>query len=562
MAYLPPWLQRTEPPTLEDLVDRFDLFGFLNCTVADRTGAEVAFIENPMQRYVNQLEDELRAKQGYVWLYQLKMRRGGLSLNSQLRNLHRTWRKPNTRGITLAHEDESTNEIFQITRLAVLRFPEGLLPPMSRERQRAVTFPELGSRFLTGTAGAVGIGRGSDFSFLHVSEFAFVPKPKELHTAASQALRADGTYILETTASSYGSPAHLIWQDARSKRSKFRAVFFEWWWRDDAYLQLFALDELNPLDDHEKLLAKKISAFQAWLLPWYYNAKPDVAVVRRRTLEQLKWRRDKISEIGLKDFNREYPEDDTSCWLMAGEPRFDTEALKWALEHTVMDPLRRDWNGLLRIYAEPDPNKRYLIGGDPAEGVEGDRSALCVLEAESKEQVAAFSSRTAPPEELADRAATLGRMYASGRYGPAVLVPERNASGHTMLYQLLRVFKPRYPKGRIWHHAQQVKGVRTSEPGWRTTEESKYIAIDEADELLRLTAKEGRRILFDRETVEDLLSVQRGKSGTVEMTGKDLAVAWMLAYQGRKHPVSGGDMSAYDDVDQQSEASKVSQERF
>lgn len=558
MAFLPQWLRRNNPPSLADLIDRFDLFAFTNLIVSDRTGTEVPFIENPMQRFVNQLEDQIRAEQGSVWLYQLKMRRGGLSMNTQLRNLHRTWRKPNTRGITLAHEDESTNEIFQITRLAIQRFPEGLLPPMSRERQRAVTFPGMGSRFLTGTAGSTAIGRGSDFSFLHISEFAFVPKPKDLHTAASQALRADGTYIRETTASSYGSEAHEMWQETRSGRSKARAVFFEWWWRDDAYLPLHDREELDPLDDKEKELLPRLVKFQSELATWYYGIQPTKDELLMRALEQLKWRREKISEIGLTDFNREYPENDTTCWLLAGTPRFDADALIAARDRDLRKPLRTERNGELRIYREPDPNKRYLVGGDPSEGLADDRAGAVVLEYETWDQVAAFSSRTIPPEQFADVLAYLGRLYSSGRYGPAVLVPERNAAGYTVLDRLLNVMRPRYPKGRVWHYTKLVKKERTKEPGWRTTEETKYIMIDEGDELLR----ERRPIIHDQETIEDLLRVQRGKNGTVELGSRDLAVGWLLAYQGRKHPVGGGDMSIYDDADQQSEASKVSQERF
>jgi hypothetical protein len=554
---LPHWLTRSSEPTTEELIDDFSLFAYLTCTISNRAGDEVAFIENPMQRRINKIEEEMRAQHGYVWLYELKMRRGGLSLNTQLRNLWRVWRRPNTRGITLAHEDESTNEIFQTTRLAIQHFPQELLPPMSRERQRAVTFPEMGSRFLTGTAGTTGLGRGSDFSFLHVSEFAFVAKPKALHTSASQALRSDGTYILETTASAYGSEPHQIWQEARSGRSKFRAVFFEWWWRDDAYLRLIDPEELDPLGDKEKLLLRRIIKFQEQLAIDYYNRPPDPARERRRALMQLKWRRDKISEIGEQEFNREYPEDDTSCWLIAGTPRFDVASLRWALETTVREAIRTEWNGELRIYKEPDENQRYLVGGDPSEGVEGDRSALCVLEYETWDQVAAFSSRTCPPEQLADKAAILGRRYKSARYGEAVVVPEINAAGHTMLYQMLRVMDPRYPKSHIWHHRKQVQNKLTNEPGWRTTEESKYIAIDEGDQLLR----ERHPILHDRETIEDLISVQRGRNGTVEMTGKDAAQSWLLAYQGRKHP-----LTYWTEPDQeskrQSEAAVVAAERY
>lgn len=553
----PAWLARETAPTIEELVDDFALFAFLCCTVADREGRETPFIENPMQRRVNELEEQMRRELGYAWLYQLKMRRGGLSMNTQLRNLWRTWRKPNTRGITLAHERNSTDEIFQITRLAIQRFPPELLPPLGRERQRAVAFPGLGSRFLTGTAGSVNVGRGSDYSFLHVSEFAFVADPEALHTSASQAVRADGTYIAETTASGYGSPAHALWQEARAGRHKFRAVFFPWWWRDDAYLPLLDPEELDPLDSEEEELRAHIAEFQVELAVWYYRVSPDPDVITRRVLEQLKWRREKIREIGRTEFDREYPKDDTSCWLVAGTPYFDRDALRWMREHAVREPIRREWNDELRIFAEPDPNKRYLLGADPSEGVEGDRSAFTVLEYETWEQVAAYSARTVPPELLADKAAIVGRRYASARYGPAVMVPERNSMGHTMLYQLLRVMTPRYPRARIWHHTKQVQNKRTQEPGWRTTEETKHIALAEGDELLR----EHRPILHDLETVEDLLAIQRGKTGKIEMTGKDCGVAWLLAYQGRKHPVVATVSVSVDD-EELTEAAAIAQRRF
>lgn len=547
----PPWLT-TEPPSLETLIDDFAAFAFATCVVVDRRGHQVPFVENAMQRRVNQIEDEERRSKGHAWLYQLKMRRGGLSMNTQLRNLWRIWRKPDVRGITLAHEDESTNELFQITRGAVLRFPPDLLPVMSRERQRAVTFPEMGCRFLTGTAGTTGLGRGSDYSFLHVSEFAFVKKPKELHTSASQALRADGTYIAETTASSYGSEAHVIWQEARAGRSKFRAVFFPWWWRDDAYLPLLDPDELDPLDAEEVDLQPALLRFHLEELPALYGSAPDLLGARRLALMQLKWRRDKILEIGKHDFDREYPKDDTSCWLLAGTPYFSGAALRAAREQHVRDPIRREWNGALRIYAEPDPAKRYLIGVDPAEGVDDDRSAFTVLEYETWAQVAAFSSRVCPPEELAATAAAIGRRYRNARTGEAVIVPERNSAGHTTVTELKRL---RYPLSRVWHDTKMVEGKRSTTLGWRTTEETKHIALDEGAALIR----ENLPILRDQETVEDLLAVQRGKTGKVELTGKDCAMAWLLAYQGRKHPVAS--LEAWGDAasDEVSEAVAVTQ---
>lgn len=553
LATLPPWLNRPDAPSIEELIDDFALFAFTCCTVVDRRKHEISFIENPMQRRVNEIEQEMRRELGYSWLYQLKMRRGGLSMNTQLRNLWRTWREPNTRGATIAHEAESTAEIFQITRLAVLRFPPELLPVIGRERQRAVSFPEMGSRFFTGTAGTDSFGRGSDFSFLHISEYAFVKDPERIHSDASQAVRADGAYTLETTASSYNSKPHKKWQEARAGGAKFRTVFFGWWWRDDAYLPLLDVDELGRLSTEEEELLPRLVQHQILLDTWYYRRPPDPAGAQVRAREQLKWRRDKIREIGPIDFDREYPKDDTTCWLLSGIPYFDVAALKYALEHTVREPLRTEHvaGGVLRIYKEPDPNARYLVGIDPSEGVAGDRSTCEVIEYETWEQCAVFESRTCPPEDLADVGAMLGRRYLNARTGAAVLVPERNSMGHTTVYRLSKVLK--YPAGRIWHDMKMVENKRMPMIGWRTTEESKHIALDDGAALIR----EARPIFRDRATVEDLLAVQRGDTGKVEITGKDLAAAWLLAYQGRKHPVSAGFPNCASSGGEKSEAAQT-----
>lgn len=528
-------------PSIAALIEHFPTWAHRTCRVADRTGRLVRFRENPMQFRVNQIEDEMRRELGYAWLYQLKMRRGGLSLNTQLRNLWRIWREPNVRGLTLAHTDESLSEIFELTRRAVDHFPQHLSPMKSRERLKAVTYPRMGSRFLTMTAGSVQIGRGADLAFLHISEYAFVSDPDALHTSASQALRANGTYIRETTASSFGSVAHDDWKKCRAGETKARAVFFPWWWRDDAYLPLLDLEELDPLTAEERDLAPQIADHQLWLDREYYRRPPEAGRIRRAVLEQLKWRRDKIRELGLAHFNQEYPRDDETCWLASGDPYFDRDALLWALQKTVREPIRREWAGALWIYAEPDPNRRYLLGADVSEGVKQDRSTLHVLDAETFEQCAVYGSRTCPPEELADRAAELGKRYASAKYGPAVIVPERNSMGHTTVHQLVKVIK--YPLGRLWHQAKANRAAeekRSDLPGWRTTEETKYLALNDGAELLRSAYASDRAILRDKETVTDLLAVQRGDDGKVSLTGHDHAVGWLLAYQGRKHPVLSG----------------------
>src|SRR5262249_56048600 len=85
----------------------------------------------------------------------------------------------------------------------------------------------------------------------------------------------------------------------------------------------------------------------------------------------------------------------------------------------------------LEVYVLPQPDHRYVIGADPAEGnPTSDDSALTVLDRDSGEEVASLAGKL-QPSVLAAHIDTIGQWYNNA----AVLV-ERNNHGHAGLLWL------------------------------------------------------------------------------------------------------------------------------
>jgi hypothetical protein len=280
--------------------------------VLDKHDQLVRFVLRSHQAEVGQVEREMLERTGKARLFLLKGRQGGFTTDQQGRSLHTIWSSPGAKCLTLADTREKSDAIFEITTRAIEHFPHELLPRLGAAETREISFPGLDSKFTTGTAGAIGIGRGLTLKRLHGSEFAFWPKPKKTLNQAAPALERPGTTItLETTASGYGSEAHEFWNETVAGKTGYRALFFPWW-RCDWELYRTPLlddDELGTLEEDEQQLV----------------------TLHGLTLEHIKWRRMKIGESGRSEFLQEYAEDSESCWLAPGGMFFDVETLKFLM---------------------------------------------------------------------------------------------------------------------------------------------------------------------------------------------------------------------------------------
>jgi hypothetical protein len=474
----------------------------------------VPFTLNPVQQAIHAAEAAELARRGEARLYILKARQGGVTTYQQARALHLIWGTRRIDALTMGDKRDRTDLIFEITRRAIDEFPKALLPKMGESATREISFPKLDANFYTETAGSGSAGRGLTLGRLHCSEFAWYEKPRQVLTAAAPALIPNGSVIaLETTGAGFDSEGHNFWREAQEGANGYVALFYPWWECDTLNYRkpLLALDELGKLDDDEKGLVDRFGL----------------------SLEQIKWRREKIKEMGRSEFLQEYAEDPESCWMATGGMVYDAEILK-ALMLRVPTPTETHLGGSLEVFGVLKDGERAILGADTAEGTGLDRSTFVIRAFPSRRLLVKYEDKDVAPKEFAGVVDAWGRKYST-----AFLVIEKNAHGITVLRHLRDDHS--YPLGQIYHRPQldDSDNARGSRIGWATTGESKPIMVDAGRELLN-AANDGTAGVPSQSAIRDAFGVRRGDNGRPELNGKDVLVAEMLCWIGQNAPTDTG----------------------
>jgi hypothetical protein len=503
-------------PDRAALEQDYELWARTCYRIRTQAGQLDPLVLNPVQRAMGIAERDELQRSGIARLTVLKARRAGISTDQQARCLHQIWSEERFDALTLAHDDETTDALFEITRRAVENFPAEHLPTLGGRQTSEISFPTRDAKFRTGTAGAKNAGRGMTLKRIHGSEYAFWPNLQGVLASLSPALEGvpRNVIVLETTASNFGGQAHQFWKAARRGRGDkdwngYRALFFPWWECDPVKYRrpLLTPDELGDLSPEE------------------------VALVERFGLdhEQIAWRRAKIVEFGQEEFLKEYAEDDDSCWLAEGGSVFDTKTLRLLLLKKP-EPIQTfyEGGGRVNVYSHLQPGETAVAGVDTAEGVGGDRSAF-VIRAKGGPGVwrllETFASNRVEPEEFAAILAERARINEN-----AFLVVEKNAHGITVLRRLRDHHS--YPLSNLYHRTSLDMGAGTPKLGWVTTGETAGFLVDAARGLVNAAAA-GIADIPSEEAIRDAFAVRRDDRGKPRLTGRDTLVAEALAWVGK-----------------------------
>lgn len=228
---------------------------------------------------------------------------------------------------------------------------------------------------------------------------------------------------------------------------------------------------------------------------------------------------------------QEYPDNPDDAFLRSGRPVFNLARLR---EIEPEKPRRGHLNerrqfvedgGPLRIWKEPEENGKYVIGADPSQGMEhSDYASVHVISARTYEVVAHWHGLIDPDllaTEVLDR---LGRWYNN-----ALIGVESNNHGLTTLKFLHKnckyspIYTERSPKYK--------RSVPTDTLGFRTTQVTKPLMIDELNEALR-----GSMQLWCEETLAELRTFVRDEKG--KMAGSpfdDRTISLAIANQMLKY---------------------------
>ena len=187
-------------------------------------------------------------------------------------------------------------------------------------------------------------------------------------------------------------------------------------------------------------------------------------------------------------------------------------------------------NGILKVWAEPSPNRRYFIGADIGLGVGGDPSCAQVLD-DQLNQVAELHGQLAP-DQMGDKILTLAKWYNQAWVGI-----EANSFG----IACIDAVKNKYGRLYFSYKVDQRSDVRTRRIGWWTDTKTKPLMIGEFAKAVR----EESITLNSRELMEEMGTYVLGDDGSVNAEkgcNDDRVIAAMIAMQVRKkHLVSATD---------------------
>lgn len=320
------------------LKDDFEHYAKKCLKIRTKAGAVVNLELNAAQRYIHERVEEQRARTGRVRAIILKGRQQGCSTYVEGRFY---WRVSHTRGVRafiLTHEEEATNNLFELANRYHENCPAPVKPSTSAANAKELHFDKLDSGYKVGTAGNKAVGRSSTVQFFHGSECGFWPNAQQHAAGIIQAIPDEpGTEVfIESTANGIGNYFHEQWQSAESGISEYIAIFVPWYWQDEYR---------KPVPEGFKLEDDELHYQAAYGLD----------------LEQMAWRRAKIIE--LKDpslFKQEYPATAAEAFQVSGQDPYIKPDLVMEARKTVIEDLYGD----------------KLLGVDPARFGD-DRTSIC-----------------------------------------------------------------------------------------------------------------------------------------------------------------------------------------
>ena len=310
-----------------------------------------------------------------------------------------------------------------------------------------------------------------------LSELAFWDKAEEKMLAIENAVPRNGTIVIESTPSNIGNLYHRMWMADNGYVKKQ----YGWWW---------------------------------------HYTEEEIEVIRKRINDPQKF---------AQEYSLEF--------MATGRSVFATDLLKamqagiFVMGQEIKDEEGRKYTvfkGLdeLVIYFTPRLDHKYVVGVDVAEGVTGgDYSVVTIWDRNTGDEVAHWRGHR-PPDVLATILNRWGRYYHD-----AMMVVEINNHGLTTVTGLKNLLYP-----QMYFRPMKFDGIGSTwseHMGWRTTNVTKPLMIDELHEALR----GGSLKIHTEETLKEMLTfIYDNANNMTAQDGfhDDSIMSCAIAFQGFK----------------------------
>lgn len=410
-----------------------------------------------------------------------KGRKMGVSTFFLLMWLDDTIFTPNTTTCIMAHTKGDVQKLLNIVKTAYKHMPSQInlgngriwrKPKATTENKNELSFDEIGSKIFVAIE-----SRGDTPNNLHISEAAHIAAEERILATlgAVPGIQFGSNISVESTCNGMGGWFQTIVTESEAGHSNFMLVFLPWF-----VVPKYALptpSDWTPgkveLDLRAKVKERHGITLSDDQLYWWHRTKKDQG--------QL--------------MDQEFPTFLEDAFLASGRLAFEEGYLRLIKSMSPIRTLEVEIDRIIPrsdgvnvttkkekakyevdIFVEPKPKHRYVLGGDPAEGVGGDRSVIEVFDIMTLEQVAEFVCDHIPPKEFAHVVDKVARLY-----NMATAAIERNNHGGTVLEEL-KLHYPNIYKREVFDEKFRKK---TQKLGFLTDSRTRDLILDEFDQLLR-----------------------------------------------------------------------------
>jgi hypothetical protein len=298
---------------------------------------------------------------------------------------------------------------------AVIEKPSRVHQPIPTEELR-LRFPNGAASRIVAMTSASASGHGKTAAVIVLDEFSRIERAEEIMAAVQPAAGKSGKILIVSTANGVSDP------------ETGAGNHFHWLWSnpDSGFSKKFLAWSLHP--DRDQV--------------WYDTSEEIAGLPSHRRAEQ--YPADEFEAFTLT--NRVFfdPDDLKHYGTLVPKPLYQFDFKAKDARHAAKDKSAR---GMIRVFKEPEPDRKYAIGADVATGRGRDYSAAYVVDLGSMEIMAEFHGRL-DADQYAFQLHYLGRWFntaliaveMAGGYGDAVNVALRDG----------RAGRPAYPN--IYYH--------------------------------------------------------------------------------------------------------------
>lgn len=458
--------------------------------------------------------DEEKRTRGRISIVVLKARKMGVSTLIQGLLFRLICRLPTCEAIVIAHKLESAQYLYGISERFYRRLPNNRRPARRFSNRRGLTFDEpLDSSLYVDVIGEAA-GRSRTVHAAHFSELAQWGDTAYDTLSACRDAMANEPWCLEVVESTGFGLGGAFYEEYLRAKKDGRALFFPWW-MDPRYRSTpgLSLEDADPFIQ-EQAKRYPLDPFQvAWANNKFLNEKGSDERLFRQEYpgcedDAFQGQSRSVFEISLikklQDQVRDAKEDSAKFSFDIGLPKEVAPGLN--LIHRLDEP--------------GGPDSDYVIGADPAEGLEtGDSSALIVLD-RVRGIVVAYAETILDVDSFAELLKSVSRYY-----NDAWLVVERNNHGHAVISRLrAEGFSKLWRQRRAWNQKSRPDGTF----GFQTSQASKSTAVGSVIARIR---DDMIFVPFQPlvEQIKTFVYDERGKMGALPGCHDDLVSALWLA---------------------------------